>query len=61
MSDSENVEQALNEHDMITEAVLADAYEEDGDDEDAEPITAQKVSSLFLMSVCFHAFLEYFY
>ncbi|XP_023164505.1 DNA replication complex GINS protein SLD5 [Drosophila hydei] len=43
MSDSENVEQALNEHDMITEAVLADAYEEDGDDEDAEPITAQKV------------------
>lgn len=46
MSDSENVEQAPNEHELSTEADLAHAYEgDDDDDEDAEPITAQKVSS----------------
>ncbi|XP_030565250.1 DNA replication complex GINS protein SLD5 isoform X1 [Drosophila novamexicana] len=43
MSDSENLEQALNEHDLSTEAALENANEDDDEEEDAEPITAQKV------------------
>ncbi|KAH8404269.1 hypothetical protein KR215_003269 [Drosophila sulfurigaster] len=42
MSDTENLEQALNEPDLSTEAAYANGFEDD-DDEDAEPITAQKV------------------
>jgi len=44
MSESEILEQDLNERDLSAEAALANAYEEDDDDEDAEPITAQKVN-----------------
>lgn len=46
MSDSENLEEALNEHDLSTEAALENANEDDDEEENAEPITAQKVRRL---------------
>jgi len=45
MSENENLQDALNEQDLSTGGALTNAYEEDDDDEDVEPITAQKVNS----------------
>lgn len=42
MSDTENTEQALGEE-LRNGSASANGYEEDDEDDDAEPITAQKV------------------
>lgn len=42
MSDTENTEQALGEEDLRNGSASANGYEED-DEDDAEPITAQRV------------------
>lgn len=43
MSDTENTEQALGEEDLRNGSASANGYEEDDEDDDAEPITAQRV------------------